>query len=190
MRQVFDRVLREATEGAASSPDVHAPPSDPAQKLDEQRQIAAQDLLYAVLGMLQRRGLVRRARMTLYAIDRPTRWEARLVADAYRRRKDAIGEVRVFVTVPRQPTDVLAPARVRFDWALKAGGVWYTQAVEVPDPAQIEGNDGIRAVLPALQSLHRTINGSISIRNANRAFTKIKKRPVDDRLALQGLRLV
>lgn len=189
MRYVIERVLREASE---SDPEPVTEPDAATvkQKLDERRQIATQDILYQVFDMLERRGIVRRARMTLYAFDKPSYWESRLVADAYRHRMADVGIVRVFVTMPRLSNDEMEPAMVRIDWALKMGGVWYNKTVKVKDPLGVSGSSGVAAVIPVIQSAHRTLDGSIDLRDANRHFKKKKKRIVDDRLVLQGLRLV
>lgn len=186
MRQVFEKVLREDV----SVPIAEPPESTPEQKLDEQRQMAAQDVLYSVLEMLQRRGVVKRVRMTLHAWETPSAWEARLVGDAYRKRKNLIGAVRVEVRVSRMDPDPLAPAVVKMSWSLKAGGVWYTEKVEVKDPIGLNSRKGVLTVIPMVTHAHRTIDGSIKLDHANRQFKKQKKRAVSDRVMLQGLRLV
>jgi len=187
VRYIIERLLRENPESDAIAVPL---PASPSSEVDDLRQTATQDTLYEIFGMLQRRGMIRKARMTLYANQSPTYWESRMVADAYRKRTDPLGTIRVFVEIPRSVTDPMAPAIVKMDWALKMGGVWYTQTVDIADPLRMESNSGLKSIIPVIQAAHRTLDGIIRLDSANHMFKKQKKRSMNDKLVLNGLRLV
>lgn len=179
MQCIFDRALREAEAlpGAEAEQDT----------LDDRRGVAAQDILYEILEMLEGRGMVRRVHMTLHAEAWPTYFKATLVGDAYRRRKERVGTVRVFVTIPRGGTAPDEPAVVRIEWALTLGGVWYTRTVRMRAPLE---RRQYRDVIPAIHAAQSTLDGSISLDDANHLFQKRKRHRNRDRAVMRGLRMV
>ena len=137
-----------------------------------------------VRGMMDRMGRIYRERVTPRPKSSPTGHLMMMYSPLLNRRRDSIGEVRVYIYVPE---DDSFPIKMNVDWTRNAFGFWYRNEIRVPNTA-----DPTAAIMNAIRGAMRrvkiTADGDVRVASVNLSgLRKIRRNKVHDRAVRSGM---
>jgi len=106
-----------------------------------------------------------------------------LVGDLLNRRRQSIGLIRVYVTVPASGENI----KFTIEWTRHAFGFWYRSEVTLNDAVDDPEHANVNKLRTALDPIQWTADGTTKVKSMNRMFKKIKKSRVRDRASRAGL---
>ena len=134
--------------------------------------------------VLLQMGRVKHELISARPADVPGKFEMKLVSKLLNRKRDAVGMVRVYVTVPENGDDI----KFRVEWTRNAFGFWYWIEFELKDVVGDTEDANVQKIRQELKPITQTADGTVNVRSMNRMYKKIRKSRVRDKVAQAGLR--
>jgi len=148
------------------------------------RRDVAVRLINIVKGLMKRHGRTHRPYVSPVPKKVHDRFISMLVSPLLNRKREDIGEVRVWIQVPEY--DIL-PIRLIVEWTRHAFGFWYrdeSKIENIEDPT----DSFLKALDKSIRSVKITADGTVRLASMNRGgVKKIKQNRVKDKAARSGL---
>lgn len=144
---------------------------------------AAMSILGMTYQILDNRHVVMSPKITREPQETPIDYVAKLVAPMIDGRRNKIGEVRVFVYVPKEWDD----ATVLIEWTRDAMGFWFQKEVVLKDGASDVEGISLTPLKNAVHHVNSTARGSVPLESMLRTMKTRKKDRTRDFISAVGI---